>query len=89
MRFVSGHKKQATSYKAACDCHNSKCDKSEFIRFSLLNLSIYQLNTAVQTQIMLAFPCFCPYVVKQGKVFYSPTTLSSSRAEVRLASLEA
>ena len=30
MRFVSGHKKQATSYKAACDCHNSKCDKSEF-----------------------------------------------------------
>ncbi len=24
------NKKQATSYKAACDCHNSNCDKSEF-----------------------------------------------------------
>ena len=36
MRFVSGHKKQATSYKAACDCHNSKCDKSEFVYFLCL-----------------------------------------------------
>ena len=29
-----GIKKQATLYKAACDCHNSKCDKSEFVSFS-------------------------------------------------------
>ena len=36
MRFVSGHKKQATSYKAACDCHNSNCDKSEFVYFLCL-----------------------------------------------------
>lgn len=26
-----GIKKQATSHKAACDCHNSKCNKSEFV----------------------------------------------------------
>lgn len=69
--------------------HIIASSKSEFIRFSLLNLSNYQLNTAAHTQIMLTFPCFCPYEVKQGKAFYSPTTLSSSRAEVRLASLEA
>ena len=68
----------------------AKCgSKSRFIRFFLSNPSIYQINTAAHTQIMLTFPCFCPYEVKQGKVFYSPTTLSSSRAEVRLASLEA
>ena len=71
------------------DAWYNHLDKSEFIRFSRLNLSIYQLNTADHTQIMLSFPCFFPYEVKQGKVFYSPTTLSSSRADVRFASLEA
>ena len=50
MRFVSGHKKQATSYKAACDCHNSKCDKSEFVLslFPTGNfLFVHQVNTDV------------------------------------------
>lgn len=46
-----------------------RISNSEFIRFPLLNLSIYQLNTAAHTQIMLTFPCFCPYEVKQGKAF--------------------
>ena len=46
-------------------------------RFRLLN-----------PQTVCTFPCFFPYGLKQGKVFYSPlTTLSSSRAELRFASL--
>ena len=39
-------------------------------------------------QTVCTFPCFFPYGLKQGKDFYSPlTTLSSSRAELRFASL--
>ena len=39
-------------------------------------------------QTACTFPCFFPYGLKQGKDFYSPlTTLSSSRAELRFASL--
>lgn len=63
-------------------------DKSEFIVLPLekpCNIRRFRLSNP---QTVCTFPCFFPYGLKQGKDFYSPlTTLSSSRAELRFASL--
>ena len=63
-------------------------DKSEFIVLPLekpCNIRRFRLSNP---QTACTFPCFFPYGLKQGKDFYSPlTTLSSSRAELRFASL--
>lgn len=62
--------------------------KSEFIVLPLekpCNIRRFRLSNP---QTVCTFPCFFPYGLKQGKDFYSPlTTLSSSRAELRFASL--
>lgn len=62
--------------------------KSEFIVLPLekpCNIRRFRLSNP---QTACTFPCFFPYGLKQGKDFYSPlTTLSSSRAELRFASL--
>lgn len=62
--------------------------QSEFIVLPLkkpCNIRRFRLSNP---QTVCTFPCFFPYGLKQGKVFYSPlTTLSSSRAELRFASL--
>ena len=63
-------------------------DKSGFIVLPLekpCNIRRFRLSNP---QTVCTFPCFFPYGLKQGKDFYSPlTTLSSSRAELRFASL--
>lgn len=63
-------------------------DKSKFIVLPLekpCNIRRFRLSNP---QTVCTFPCFFPYGLKQGKDFYSPlTTLSSSRAELRFASL--
>lgn len=63
-------------------------EKSEFIVLPLekpCNIRRFRLSNP---QTVCTFPCFFPYGLKQGKDFYSPlTTLSSSRAELRFASL--
>ena len=65
-----------------------KFNKSEFIVLPLekpCNIRRFRLSNP---QTVCTFPCFFPYGLKQGKDFYSPlTTLSSSRAELRFASL--
>ena len=62
--------------------------QSEFIVLPLekpCNIRRFRLSNP---QTVCTFPCFFPYGLKQGKDFYSPlTTLSSSRAELRFASL--
>ena len=62
--------------------------KSVFIVLPLekpCNIRRFRLSNP---QTVCTFPCFFPYGLKQGKDFYSPlTTLSSSRAELRFASL--
>lgn len=62
--------------------------KSRFIVLPLekpCNIRRFRLSNP---QTACTFPCFFPYGLKQGKDFYSPlTTLSSSRAELRFASL--
>lgn len=62
--------------------------KSVFIVLPLekpCNIRRFRLSNP---QTACTFPCFFPYGLKQGKDFYSPlTTLSSSRAELRFASL--
>jgi hypothetical protein len=62
--------------------------ESEFIVLPLekpCNIRRFRLSNP---QTVCTFPCFFPYGLKQGKDFYSPlTTLSSSRAELRFASL--
>ena len=66
----------------------SSTQKSEFIVLPLekpCNIRRFRLSNP---QTVCTFPCFFPYGLKQGKDFYSPlTTLSSSRAELRFASL--
>ena len=63
-------------------------NQSEFIVLPLekpCNIRRFRLSNP---QTVCTFPCFFPYGLKQGKDFYSPlTTLSSSRAELRFASL--
>lgn len=63
-------------------------EKSKFIVLPLekpCNIRRFRLSNP---QTVCTFPCFFPYGLKQGKDFYSPlTTLSSSRAELRFASL--
>ena len=64
--------------------------KSRFIYLILLKRCIFKAFRLPCVPTLCIFPCFCPYEPKQGKVFYSPpTTLSSSLAEVRFASLVA
>lgn len=62
--------------------------KSKFIVLPLekpCNIRRFRLSNP---QTVCTFPCFFPYGLKQGEDFYSPlTTLSSSRAELRFASL--
>ena len=66
----------------------TRLNKSEFIVLPLekpCNIRRFRLSNP---QTVCTFPCFFPYGLKQGKDFYSPlTTLSSSRAELRFASL--
>lgn len=63
-------------------------DKSEFIVLPLKKPCNIRRFRLLNPQTVCTFPCFFPYGLKQGKVFYSPlTTLSSSRAELRFASL--
>lgn len=66
----------------------TRIPKSKFIVLPLkkpCNIRRFRLSNP---QTVCTFPCFFPYGLKQGKVFYSPlTTLSSSRAELRFASL--
>ena len=65
-------------------------DKFKFIYLILLKRCIFNAFRLPCVPTLCIFPCFCPYEPKQGKVFYSPpTTLSSSLAEVRFASLVA
>lgn len=65
-----------------------RLNKSKFIVLPLekpCNIRRFRLSNP---QTVCTFPCFFPYGLKQGKDFYSPlTTLSSSRAELRFASL--
>lgn len=64
--------------------------KFQFIYLILLKRCIFKAFRLPCVPTLCIFPCFCPYEPKQGKVFYSPpTTLSSSLAEVRFASLVA
>ena len=64
--------------------------KFQFIYLILLKRCIFKAFRLPCVPTLCIFPCFCPYELKQGKVFYSPpTTLSSSLAEVRFASLVA
>ena len=64
--------------------------KFRFIYLILLKRCIFKAFRLPCVPTLCIFPCFCPYEPKQGKVFYSPpTTLSSSLAEVRFASLVA
>ena len=71
-----------------CAAHSANQLKSEFIVLPLekpCNIRHFRLSNP---QTVCTFPCFFPYGLKQGKDFYSPlTTLSSSRAELRFASL--
>ena len=68
--------------------YSKEKNKSEFIVLPLekpCNIRRFRLSNP---QTACTFPCFFPYGLKQGKDFYSPlTTLSSSRAELRFASL--
>ena len=65
-------------------------EKFRFIYLILLKRCIFKAFRLPCVPTLCIFPCFCPYEPKQGKVFYSPpTTLSSSLAEVRFASLVA
>ena len=62
--------------------------KSEFIVLPLEKPCNIRRFCLSNPQTVCTFPCFFPYGLKQGKDFYSPlTTLSSSRAELRFASL--
>ena len=71
-----------------CAIEMAKLSKSKFIVLPLekpCNIRRFRLSNP---QTVCTFPCFFPYGLKQGKDFYSPlTTLSSSRAELRFASL--
>lgn len=68
--------------------YSKEKNKSKFIVLPLekpCNIRRFRLSNP---QTVCTFPCFFPYGLKQGKDFYSPlTTLSSSRAELRFASL--
>ena len=63
-KFVSGHKKQATSYKAACDFHNSKCNKSEFIVLNcrpLIKVLLFSRPTADDNSVEALVLCLIEF----------------------------